>query len=97
MDFEIYSKFIKYGVVHQQIWFCFVMLTWRRRILSHTSYYVFYLGVTAISWRSKLQGKVALSTTEAEYVAVSEDIKGKDMAGELARRVGVQSKKFCSV
>ncbi|PKA54206.1 Retrovirus-related Pol polyprotein from transposon TNT 1-94 [Apostasia shenzhenica] len=37
-----------------------------------TSRYVFTLGGTAISWMSKLQKYVALSTTEAEYVAISE-------------------------
>ncbi|PKA59147.1 Retrovirus-related Pol polyprotein from transposon TNT 1-94 [Apostasia shenzhenica] len=37
-----------------------------------TSGYVFTLGGTAISWMSKLQKCVALSTTEAEYVAISE-------------------------
>ena len=34
--------------------------------------YVYTLGGTAVSWGSQLQKIVALSTTEAEYVAVTE-------------------------
>ena len=40
-----------------------------------TSGYVFTYGGTAVSWTSKLQKVVALSTTEAEYVAVTEAAK----------------------
>ncbi|CAM8972742.1 unnamed protein product [Rhodiola kirilowii] len=40
-----------------------------------TTGYVFTLGGTAISWASKLQKIVALSTAEAEYVAVTEASK----------------------
>ena len=40
-----------------------------------TSGYVFTYGGTAVSWTSKLQKIVALSTTEAEYVAVTEASK----------------------
>ena len=36
-----------------------------------TSVYVFQVGGTAISWRSKKQTCVALSTAEAEYIALS--------------------------
>ena len=36
-----------------------------------TSSYIFQIGGTAISWRSKKQTCVALSTAEAEYVALS--------------------------
>ena len=35
-----------------------------------TTGYVFTVGGTTISWISKLQQVVSLSTTEAEYVAV---------------------------
>jgi hypothetical protein len=42
-----------------------------------TSGYVFTFGNTAISWMSRLQKCVALSTTEAEYIAISE--AGKEM------------------
>ena len=40
-----------------------------------TTRYVFTLGGTAVSWISKLQKIVALSTTEAEYVTVTEASK----------------------
>ena len=36
-----------------------------------TSGYVFQIGGTAVSWRSKKQTCVALSTSEAEYIALS--------------------------
>ena len=37
--------------------------------------YVFTVGGTAVSWVSKIQSVVALSTTEAEYVAATEASK----------------------
>jgi len=40
-----------------------------------TTGYIFTLGGTAVSWKSKLQNRVALSTTEAEYIAISEAAK----------------------
>ena len=40
-----------------------------------TSGYVFTLGGTTISWRSRLQTVVALSTTEAELIAAVEAAK----------------------
>ncbi|KAL2243396.1 UNVERIFIED_CONTAM: Retrovirus-related Pol polyprotein from transposon TNT 1-94 [Sesamum indicum] len=40
-----------------------------------TTGYVFTYGGTAVSWVSKLQKVVTLSTTEAEYVAVTEAAK----------------------
>ena len=43
---------------------------------SNTTGYVFTLGGTTISWVSNLQSVVALSTTEAEYVAATEASKG---------------------
>ncbi|KAE8664146.1 Serine-threonine protein kinase [Hibiscus syriacus] len=44
-------------------------------ILRYLRGYVYTLGGTAVSWVSQLQNIVALSTTEAEYVAVTEAIK----------------------
>ena len=40
-----------------------------------TTGYVYTLGSTTISWVSKLYNIVVLSTTEAEYVAVTEASK----------------------
>ena len=42
-----------------------------------TSGYVFTLAGGAVSWQSKIQKCVALSTTEAEYIAMNE--AGKEM------------------
>ena len=40
--------------------------------------YVYTLGGTAVSWVSQLQKIVAISTTEAEYVAIIEASKDRD-------------------
>ena len=40
--------------------------------------YVYTLGGTAVSWGSQLQKIVALSTTEAEYVVITEASKDRD-------------------
>ena len=40
--------------------------------------YVYTIGGTAVSWGSQLQKIVALSTTEAEYVAITEANKDRD-------------------
>jgi hypothetical protein len=39
------------------------------------SAYIFTLGLGAISWRTKLQQTVALSSTEAEYLSLSDAVK----------------------
>ena len=41
----------------------------------NTTGYIFTLGGTAVSWKSKLQDRVTLSTTEAKYIAISEAAK----------------------
>ena len=41
--------------------------------------YVYTLGGTAVSWSSQLQKIVALSTTEAEYVAITEASKDREV------------------
>ena len=46
----------------------------RRSTIGH----VYTLGGTAVSWGSQLQKIVALSTTEAEYVAITEANKDRD-------------------
>ncbi|KAJ9566010.1 hypothetical protein OSB04_001976 [Centaurea solstitialis] len=60
--------------------------------------YVFTLDGCSISWRAHLQPTVALSTTEAEYMAVSEAVKEgvwlKGFFGELCERLKVEEV-FC--
>jgi len=43
-------------------------------VLSKTCYIIYYMGVPIV-WASKLQTKIALSTTEAEYMALSKCLK----------------------
>ena len=58
-----------------------------------TTEYVYTLGGTVISWVSKLQKIVAFSTTEAEYVAVTEASKEiiwlQTFLEELGKRKGM--------
>jgi hypothetical protein len=53
-----------------------------------TTGYVFFLGVGAISWNSKRQPTVALSTTEAEYMAASQSAKEAIWLRQLMADVG---------
>ncbi|KAL4559971.1 hypothetical protein LXL04_032119 [Taraxacum kok-saghyz] len=60
--------------------------------------YVFTLNGCAISWKAQLQSTVALSSTEAEYMAITEAIKEdiwlKGLFGELDDRLKVTTV-FC--
>ena len=62
-----------------------------------TTGYVYTFGGTAVSWVSQLQKLVALSTTEAEYVAITEASKEmlwlKNFLVELGK-TGVEHKLF---
>ena len=55
--------------------------------------YVFCIGGCAVSWKATLQHVVALSTMEAEYMAITEAIKEalwlKGLFGELSLHQGV--------
>ncbi|KAJ9548930.1 hypothetical protein OSB04_021473 [Centaurea solstitialis] len=46
-----------------------------KKMFKSTTGYIFTVGGTAVSWMSRLQKSVALSTTEAEYMAVAEASK----------------------
>ena len=46
---------------------------WTPVLLSHSGWIIFYAGCP-VSWASKLQLQVALSTTEAEYIAMSKSL-----------------------
>ncbi len=57
-----------------------------------TTGYVFTLGGTAVSWTSKLQKTVALSTAEAEYIAVTESSKEMVWLQNFLRELGKEQK-----
>jgi hypothetical protein len=51
--------------------------------------YVFMIGGAAVSWFCKKQGPVALSSTEAEYYALSEAVKEAVWIRQLFNELGV--------
>jgi transposase InsO family protein len=57
-----------------------------------TSGFVFYLGNSPISWQSKLQSTVALSSTEAEYVSASTATQEALWIRSLLREWGLSMK-----
>jgi len=50
--------------------------------------YVFMINGAAVSWASKKQPSVALSSTEAEYVALTQGVKQSVWLGELLQDLG---------
>jgi hypothetical protein len=54
-----------------------------------TTGYVFTLAGGPVSWRSTLQTTVALSTTEAEYMAVADAIKNAIWLHGLVEDLGI--------
>jgi hypothetical protein len=54
-----------------------------------TTGYVFFVGVGAISWNCKRQPTIALSTTEAEYMATSQCTKEAIWLRKLMADVGL--------
>ena len=61
-----------------------------------TTGYVFTIGGTAISWMSRLQKSVALSTTEAEYMALAEATKELIWLKNFLSELGL-NQKDCSL
>ncbi|KAM7491962.1 hypothetical protein LguiA_034883 [Lonicera macranthoides] len=59
----------------------------------NTTGYVFTVGATAVSWLSQLQKIVALSTTEAEYVAMTEASKEMIWLKGLLTKLGFRQTK----
>ena len=55
--------------------------------------YVFIVGGNTVSWKSSLQPVVALSTTEAEYIALTEAVKEAIWIKELLREMGFEQEK----
>jgi hypothetical protein len=58
-----------------------------------TTGYVFTVGTTAVSWISQIQKIVALSTTEAEYIAVTEASKEMIWLQGLLEEMGFKQEK----
>eukprot|EP00965_Chrysotila_dentata_P114999 3801359-Pleurochrysis_carterae.AAC.1 len=56
-----------------------------------TSGYVFFYGQAAISWASKKQATVALSSCEAEIVAASEATKEAVYLRALLKELGIDA------
>jgi hypothetical protein len=54
-----------------------------------TTWYVFFVGVGAVSWNCKRQPTSALSTTEAEYMATSQCTKEAIWLRKLMANVGL--------
>lgn len=65
-----------------------------------TTGYVFTMAGGPVSWRSTLQSTVALSTTEAEYMAVTEAIKEAIWLYGLVADLGVEQERvtvYCAI
>ena len=63
-----------------------------------TTGYVFTFAKAPVSWKSTLQSTVALSTTEAEYMAITEAVKEAIWLQGLLKELGVEQKSitiFC--
>jgi ribonuclease HI len=58
-----------------------------------TTGYVFTMAGGSVSWRSTLQSTVALSTTEAEYMAVTEAIKEAIWLHGLVADLGIEQER----
>ncbi|GAA0173588.1 transmembrane signal receptor [Lithospermum erythrorhizon] len=59
-----------------------------------TSGYLFTYTAAALSWQSKLQKCVALSTTEVEYIAVTECCKEMLWLKRFFKELGIDQEKF---
>ena len=52
--------------------------------------YVFILNGGAVSWKASLQSVIALSTIEAEYIALTEAVKEAKWLSELVYEFGLK-------
>ena len=62
-----------------------------------TTGYVFFIGEGAVSWNSKRQPTVALSTTEAEYMATTQSAKEAMWLRQLMADVGCVQEKATTI
>jgi len=58
-----------------------------------TTGYVFTVGGNTVSWKSNLQNTIAIPTTEAEYVAITEAVKEALWMQGLLKDMGVKQDK----
>lgn len=56
--------------------------------------YTFKLGESVICWKANLQSIVALSTTEAEYIACTEAVKEALWLKGISKELGIDQKKI---
>ena len=56
-----------------------------------TSGFIFYLGNSPITWQSRMQPIVALSSTESEYIALTEAVKEVKWLRSLLNEVGINT------
>ena len=61
-----------------------------------TSGYVFFVAGGPVSWQAKTQKSVALSTAEAEYMALSDASKEAVHLKALLVSIGIQDRTGCS-
>lgn len=59
--------------------------------------FFYTLGGTAVSWVSKLQKIIALSTTDVEYVAVTEATKEMIWLQSFLEELGYKYEKMCCI
>jgi len=59
-----------------------------------TTAYLFTLAKASVSWKSTLQSTMALSATEAEYMAITEAMKEAIWLHELLKDLGVGQKQL---
>ena len=62
---------------------------WTPVLLSHSGWIIFY-AQCPVSWASKLQLQVALSTTEAEYIAMSQSLRDAIPVMNLLQEMGAR-------
>lgn len=62
-----------------------------------TSGYAFLINNGIVSWKSYLQKTVALSTTEAEYIAASDGVKEAIWLRQLLKDIGFEEKEATSI
>jgi hypothetical protein len=62
-----------------------------------TTRFVFMMGGGAVSWSSKRQPTIALSTTEAEYMPSTEDTKEAIWMAKIMKELGYMKEKKAMV